>query len=121
MAKKRSPSKTKRSNRKSGGIFENKVAWISAAIILLILVQIFVMRDEGLYSLLRLKQEIKDMESHITRLEIEKAELESERDRLLNDPDYLERIARERFRMAKPGEKVFHVVTDIKKDGVSEK
>ena len=79
------------------------------------------MRDEGLYSLLRLKQEIRDMESHITRLEVEKAELESERDRLLNDPDYLERIARERFRMAKPGEKVFHVVTETKRDGVRNK
>ncbi|MBC8377374.1 MAG: septum formation initiator family protein [FCB group bacterium] len=121
MANKRSRSTANRSTRKSGGIFENKVAWISGAIILLILVQIFVMRDEGLYSLLRLKQEIRDMESHITRLEIEKAELESERDRLLNDPDYLERIARERFRMAKPGEKVFHVVTETKRDGVRDK
>ncbi len=116
MATKRSRTTNKRSSRKSGGLFENKVAWISGAIILLIIFQIFVMRDEGLYSLLQLKQEIRDMESHISRLEIEKAELESERDRLLNDPDYLERIARERFRMAKPGEKVFHVVTETKAD-----
>jgi len=119
MAKKRSRSRATRSTRKTGGIFENKVAWVSGAIILLILFQIFVMRDEGLYSLLQLKQEIKDMEAHISRLEIEKAELESERDRLLSDPDYLERIARERFRMAKPGEKVFHVVTEVKKNGAT--
>jgi len=104
-----------RKSRRSGGLFENKAAWISAVIILLILIQLFVFRDEGLYSLIKLKQEIRDMEAHINRLEIEKAELESERDRLLNDPDYLERIARERFRMAKPGEKVFHVVIDSKK------
>ena len=117
MAKKRSRSTVSRSSRKTGGIFENKVAWISGAIILLVLFQIFVMRDEGLYSLLQLKQEIRDMETHIHRLEVEKAELQSERDRLLNDPDYLERIARERFRMAKPGEKVFHVVTETKKRG----
>jgi len=121
MAKKRSRSTSTRSSRKSGGLFENKVAWISGAIILLIIFQIFVMRDEGLYSLLQLKQEIRDMESHIARLEIEKAELESDRDRLLNDPDYLERIARERFRMAKPGEKVFHVVTETKREGVTNK
>ncbi len=106
-----------RRTRRSGGLFENKVAWISGAIILLILIQLFVFRDEGIYSLLRLKQEIKDMEAHISRLEVEKAELESDRDRLLNDPDYLERIARERFRMAKPGEKVFHVVVNSKKVG----
>ena len=103
-----------RKPRKSGGLFHNKVAWISAAIILLILVQLFVFRDEGLYTLIKLKKEIREMEAHIDRLEMEKAELESERDRLLNDPDYLERIARERFRMAKPGEKVFHVVIDTK-------
>ncbi len=115
MAKKRSRSTKARKTRNSGGLFGNKVAWISGAIILLILFQLFFLRDEGLYSLLQLKQEIRDMENHITRLEIEKAELESERDRLLNDPDYLERIARERFRMAKPGEKVFHVVIDSKK------
>jgi len=117
MAGKRSRSNNKHSSRKTGGLFDNKVAWISGAIILLILFQIFVMRDEGLYSLLQLKQEIRDMESHISRLEIEMAGLESERDRLLNDPDYLERIARERFRMAKPGEKVFHVIIETKKNG----
>lgn len=117
MANQRSRSTNTRSARKTGGLFQNKVAWISGFIILMILFQIFVMRDEGLYSLLQLKQEVKDMKAHIARLEIEKAELESERDRLLNDPDYLERIAREKFRMAKPGEKVFHVVTETKKDG----
>ncbi len=117
MAAKRSGSTARRSSRKAGGLFGNKVAWISGAIILLILFQIFVMRDEGLYRLLQLKQEIRDMESHISRLEIEKAGLESERDRLLNDPDYLERVARERFRMAKPGEKVFHVIIETKRGG----
>ncbi len=116
MAKKRTPRSPKtRKPRRSGGIFENKVGWISGFIIILVLLQLFVFRDEGIYSLLQLRQEIKDMKAHISRLEMEKAELESERDRLLNDPDYLERIARERFRMAKPGEKVFHVVTEPKK------
>jgi cell division protein FtsB len=114
MAQKRSRRANTRKSKRSGSIFENKVAWISVTIIVLILVQLFVLRDEGIYSLIQLKQEIKDMEAHITRLEIEKAELESERDRLINDPDYLERIARERFRMAKPGEKVFHVVIESK-------
>ncbi len=114
MTKKRPSSKSRRT-RRSGGLFENKVVWISGAIILLILFQLFVLRDEGVYSLMELKQEIRDMENHITRLEMEKAELASDRDRLLNDPDYLEKIARERFRMAKPGEKVFHVVIESKK------
>jgi len=119
MVQKRSRSKKVGKPKRSGSLFENKIAWISAVIILLILFQLFVFRDEGIYSLLQLRQEIRDMQNHIARLEMEKAELESERDRLLNDPDYLERIARERFRMAKPGEKVFHVVIDPKKDDKS--
>ncbi len=117
MATKRSRSTKTRRTSRSGGLLKSKVFWISGAIILLILFQVFVFQDEGIYTLIQLKQEIRDMENHITRLEIEKAQLESERDRLLNDPDYLERIARERFRMAKPGEKVFHVVIENKKAG----
>ncbi len=117
MAKKRSRSGSAHKSRRPSRLFENKIAWVSATIILLILFQLFVLRDEGLYSLLRLKREIKAMETHIARLEMEKAELESERDRLLNDPDYLEKIARERFRMAKPGEKVFHVTIESKQAG----
>jgi len=114
MAHKRSQSKRSRKPSRAGGLFENKVAWISSAIILLILFQLFFLRDEGVFSLLKLHREISDMKAHITRLEQEKTELASERDRLLNDPEYLERIARERFRMAKPGEKVFHVVIESK-------
>ncbi len=117
MAQKRSRSTKSRKTKRTGNLFENKIAWISGAIILLILIQMFVFRDEGFYSLMQLKQEIEDMETHITQLEIDKAILESERDRLLSDPDYLERIARERFRMAKPGEKVFHVVIESKQAG----
>ena len=114
MARKRSQGKKTRSSRRSGGLFDNKVAWISGFIILLILFQLFFLRDEGVFSLLKLNREISAMKAHIARLEMEKAQLESERDRLLSDPEYLERIARERFRMAKPGEKVFHVVIESK-------
>jgi len=114
MPTKRSRSPKKRPISRSNGLLRSKVFWISTAIVALVLSQVLVFQDEGIYTLVLLKKEIKDMEAHISRLEIEKAQLESERDRLLNDPDYLERIARERFRMAKPGEKVFHVVIDSK-------
>ncbi len=114
MATKRSRSTKPTRARRGEGLLQNKVFWITALIAILILFQVFVFQDEGVYTLIQLRKEIKDMETHISRLEIEKAQLESERDRLLNDPEYLERIARERFRMAKPGEKVFHVVIESK-------
>ena len=37
-------------------------------------------------------------------------DLSAELDRLENDDDYIKKIARERFHMIKPGEKIFRVV-----------
>ncbi len=91
-----------------------RLTWLAAGILLFILLQVFVFQDEGLYRLIQLKQEVREMESRIELLEEQNAELASERERILNDPEYLERIARERFRMAKPGEKVFHVIIEEK-------
>ena len=45
----------------------------------------------------------------------EKEELVLEKHRLENDLDYIEKLAREKYRMAKPGEKVFKVISDKKK------
>jgi cell division protein FtsB len=36
--------------------------------------------------------------------------LEEEKTKLNNDPKYIEQLARERYRMAKKGEKVFKVI-----------
>ena len=41
--------------------------------------------------------------------------LVSEKHRLENDIDYIEKLAREKYRMAKPGEKVFKVIDSNKK------
>jgi cell division protein FtsB len=75
---------------------------------------IFVFNDLGLlkwYSLrrerIRIQYEIDDLiqrESHLTE-EIAK---------IKSDDIYLEKIARERFQMVKPGEKVFRVVDNRK-------
>ena len=75
---------------------------------------IFVFNDLGLlkwYSLrrerIRIQYEIDDLiqrESHLTQ-EIVK---------IKSDDTYLEKIARERFQMVKPGEKVFRVVDNRK-------
>lgn len=46
----------------------------------------------------------------IDSLRAEQEELIGEEDKLENDLEYIERLARERHRMAKPGEKVFKVM-----------
>ena len=43
---------------------------------------------------------------------LNREELVLEKHRLENDLDYIEKLAREKYRMAKPGEKVFKVISD---------
>lgn len=71
---------------------------------------IFIFGDHGLFQLYKLKQERKKVQEHITQLRENREELISEKNRLENDLDYIEKLARERFRMAKPGERVFKVI-----------
>ena len=80
---------------------------ILGAIVLLI---IFFFGDHGVYQLYRLREEKAEIQQSIVQLREEKIRLESEKTRLETDYKYIEQLARERYRMAKPGEKVFKVV-----------
>jgi len=51
----------------------------------------------------------------ITQLRENRKTLEEETSRLEQDLEYIERLARERYRMAKKGEKVFKVIKKDKK------
>ena len=55
------------------------------------------------------------IQNHITKFRKEREELVSEEHRLENDIEYIEKLAREKYRMAKPGEKVFKVIDSNKK------
>ena len=84
------------------------------------LIIIFIFGDHGLFQLYKLKQERKEVQKHITQLRENRETLIVEKNRLENDLEYIEKLAREKYRMAKPGEKVFKVVpkkesNDIKK------
>ena len=63
-------------------------------LIAITLLIVFVFGDHGLFQLYKLNREI----------------LISEKNRLENDLEYIEKLAREKYRMALPGEKVFKVV-----------
>jgi cell division protein FtsB len=80
---------------------------ILGAIVLLI---IFFFGDHGVYQLYRLNAEKAEIQNAITNLREEKRQLGNEKIRLESDYEYIEELARERYRMAKPGEKVFKVV-----------
>ncbi len=84
-----------------------RIVLILGAIVLLI---IFFLGDHGAYQLYRLRKEKIEIQKLIVELREEKQLLEGERVRLETDFDYIEQLARERYRMAKKGEKVYKVI-----------
>ena len=79
------------------------------------LIIIFFFGDHGLYQLYTLKKEKTQIQNQINNLRKEKIKLENEKIKLQTDYKYIEELAREKYRMAKKGEKVFKVI-DKKKD-----
>ncbi len=66
--------------------------------------------QQGLLRLWRLQREQEHLEVEIALLRERSAELRLARTRLENDMLYIERLAREKYRMVKKGEKVFRVI-----------
>ena len=85
------------------------------------LVIIFIFGDHGLLQLYKLKQERKEVQEHITQLRENRETLIAEKNRLENDLEYIEKLAREKYRMAKPGEKVFKVIPKKESDDIKKK
>ena len=71
---------------------------------------IFVIGDYGLYQIYVLNKDKDQTEQSIRDLMRQKDSLIVQKENLEHDLEYIERIARERYRMAKKGEKVFRVI-----------
>ena len=71
---------------------------------------IFIFGDHGLLQLYKLKRERSKIQNHISELRKDREGLIKEKVRLESDLKYIEKLAREKYRMAKPGEKVFKVI-----------
>ena len=69
-----------------------------------------VSNDMGIVRWYQLHRERTQIKAEIDQLIQEEAELTNELDRLTNDKEYIKKIAREKFHMVKPGEKVFRVI-----------
>ena len=65
--------------------------------------------DRGFLTLWNLKKEKIEIQQDINSSRQQIASLEKEAEKLEFDEKYIEKIAREKFRMSKPGEKVFKV------------
>ena len=71
---------------------------------------VFIFGDHGVLKLYKIKTERKVIQKKITELREEKEKLKNEKSRIENDLDYIEKIAREEYKMVKPGEKIFKVI-----------
>ena len=74
------------------------------------LLTIFFFGNHGLHQLYQLKKQRKEIQKQIDLLREEKIALENKKTKLSTDYNHIEQLAREKYRMAKPGEKVFKVI-----------
>ena len=95
--------KRKKIKKNKGQIF------FSILLVLLFLI-ITAVNDFGLIRLVELKQTQYDLQSNIYVLTEQQQKLNHDISELQTNPKVAEKIAREKFLMAKPGEKIFKVI-----------
>ena len=74
------------------------------------LIIVFIFGDHGLLKLYKIKNERQLIQKKIASLREEREKLKTEKIKIENDLSYIEKIAREKYKMVKPGEKIFKVV-----------
>jgi cell division protein FtsB len=92
-----------------------KARYYVLALIPLLIAFIFLEGDSGLINQYRLMRKVKKLEREILELERERARLEEEIRLLEYDEEYIEKIAREEYNLAKPDEILF-ILKDDEKD-----
>ena len=71
---------------------------------------VFIFGDHGLLKLYKIKSQRKTIQTHIAQLRDEREKAKEKKNKIENDINYIEKMAREKYKMVKPGEKIFKVV-----------
>ena len=95
----------KRKKRKN-----NKGQLIFSAVLVLLFATIITINDFGLIKLIELKKIKYDLQNNIYVLSEQQKKLNNDITELQTNSQHIEKIAREKFLMAKPGEKIFRVI-----------
>ena len=82
---------------------------IFGSVFLVIILYFLFGGDYNIYNLWKYWQKEKDLRSEIQTIDKEKEQLTTEIEMLKNDSSYIEKIAREEFKMGKPNEKIYIV------------
>ena len=75
-------------------------------------ISLLLFSDRGLINLWSLKKEKLEIQNEINNLRNKIVILEKEEEKLKFDEKYIEKIAREKFKMVKPGERVFKITNE---------
>lgn len=86
--------------------------FVLMAVVLAYLVSTLLFSDTGLFKYLDLKRNEQRLETEIRQMEKEKQMMKAKVDALKGDSYYIEKQAREEYRMAKPGELIFEFKPD---------
>ena len=74
------------------------------------LIIIFIFGNHGVIELYQLSKKREQIQKEITLLRQQKIDLEREKSLLKDDKKHIEKLAREKYRMAKPNERIFKVI-----------
>ena len=104
--------KQRRITSNSGSIAKTQKQFIQGLVLLicLSLIIVFIFGDHGLLKLYKIKSQRKTIQTHIAQLRDEREKAEEKKNKIENDINYIEKMAREKYKMVKPGEKIFKVV-----------
>jgi cell division protein FtsB len=78
-------------------------------IITAIIIGMVVFNDFGLITYFKLKERHRLLDHELSRLLLQQNELRSKINKLQTNQEYIEKIAREKFMMVKPGERIYRV------------
>ena len=81
-------------------------------IVLSLFVVVLVFNDFGLITYFKLQNKQNKLDKELQQLLIQQNDLRSEIIKLQTDQNYIEQIAREKFMMVKPGERIYRVNED---------
>ncbi len=85
--------------------------------VLLLVVYFYGFGDYGISRYLQLQKDVNALQYEISTLESETDQLREEEELLKKkDPEYLQKIAREKYGLVKPGEKIYKLVPKKDKD-----
>jgi cell division protein FtsB len=88
---------------------KSQLGWTLIVLVWIPMAALLVWGRGGILDVIALRKEVRLLQGEVSKLEEENAKIRSEIQRLQTDPTVYEFIARERFFLKKPGERVLYV------------